>query len=130
MLDWSAALLGQRAYDVAFTALTLAEPPILVPAPLRPIVRATGRLLARRFARRYRRHSGVTIQQRSLRWHQAIVCLRALVEVAGWDTHELATRASHPWLLSGPSFASRVSELTGMTVRPASRTAIIAPSAR
>ena len=122
VLDWSAALLGQRAYDVAFTALVLAEPPIAVPAPLRPLVRATGRLLARRFVRRYRHHSGVTIHQGSLRWHQAVVCLRALVEVAGWDARELGTRANHPWLLSGPNFASRVSEFTGVTVRPASRT--------
>jgi aminoglycoside phosphotransferase (APT) family kinase protein len=130
VLDWSAALLGPRAYDVAFTALMLAEPPIAVPGPLRPVMRAAGRLLARRFLRRYRRHSGVTIQDGSLRWHQAVLCLRALVEVAGWDTHELAARASHPWLLSGPCFASRVSQLTGVTVRPASRTATIAPSAR
>jgi aminoglycoside phosphotransferase (APT) family kinase protein len=130
VLDWSAALLGPRAHDVAFTALTLAEPPILVPHPLRPVVRAAGRMLARRFVRRYRHHGGVTIGEGSLRWHQAVVCLRALVEVAGWDAPELATRASHPWLLSGPSFASRVSELTGVTVRSASRTATIAPSAR
>jgi hypothetical protein len=31
VLDWSAALLGPRAYDVAFAALTLAEPPITGP---------------------------------------------------------------------------------------------------
>jgi len=123
VLDWSAALLGQRAYDVAFTALVLAEPPIAVPAPLRPLVRTAGRLLARRFVRRYRLHSGVTIPPGSLRWHQAVVCLRALVEVAGWDAEELRTRAGHPWLLSGPSFAARVTELAGVPVRPASRTA-------
>jgi aminoglycoside phosphotransferase (APT) family kinase protein len=123
VLDWSAALLGQRAYDVAFTTLVLAEPPLAVPDPLRPVVRAAGRLLARRFVRLYRHHSGVPVNRGSLRWHQAVVCLRALVEVAGWDAHELDARAHHPWLLSGPNFASRVSELTGVTVRPASRSA-------
>jgi hypothetical protein len=96
---------------------------VRAPAPLRPLVRLIGRLLARRFVRRYRHHSGVTIHEGSLRWHQAVVCLRALMEVAGWNARELETRAHHPWLLSVPSFASRVSELTGVTVRPASRTA-------
>jgi aminoglycoside phosphotransferase (APT) family kinase protein len=123
VLDWSAALLGARAYDVAFTALTLAEPPLAVPDPLRPVVRAAGRMLARRFIRRYQRHSGRTFDQASLRWHQAVVCLRALVEVAGWKPDELESRAGHPWVLSGANFAARLSQLTGVTARPASRVA-------
>src|SRR5437667_58412 len=32
VLDWSAALLGPRAYDVAFTTVILTDPPVLVPA--------------------------------------------------------------------------------------------------
>ena len=32
--------------------------------------------------RRYRRHSGVAIDVASLRWHQGVVCLRVLFEVA------------------------------------------------
>jgi aminoglycoside phosphotransferase (APT) family kinase protein len=49
VLDWSAALLGPRAYDVAFTAVTLIDPPVLVPAPLRPVTHAAGRMLSRSF---------------------------------------------------------------------------------
>lgn len=114
VLDWSATLIGPRAYDVAFTSLMLAVPPVTAPAPLCPVVRSAGRVLARRFIRRYRRHSGVTIHPPSLQWHQAVVCLRALVEVAGWGPDELAARANHPWVLSGANFASRVSTLTGV----------------
>jgi aminoglycoside phosphotransferase (APT) family kinase protein len=58
ILDWSAALLAPAAYDVAFTGLILAEPPVSVPRPLRPVVRSAGRLLARRFRGAYRRLSG------------------------------------------------------------------------
>lgn len=118
VLDWSAALLGARAYDAAFTSLLLAEPPIAVPRIASPIIRAAGRALSRRFLRRYRDLSGVTVDGASLRWHQSVVCLRALVEVAGWAAAgELDAKAGHPWLVSGPAFASRVSKLTDVPVR-------------
>jgi aminoglycoside phosphotransferase (APT) family kinase protein len=118
VLDWSAALLGPRAYDVAFTSVILTDPPLVMPAPLRPAARAAGWMLSRRFQRRYRDHSGVAIDPRSLRWHQAVIRLRALVEVAGWDARERRQRSGHPWLVSGPAFASRLSGLTGVRVRP------------
>jgi len=118
VLDWSAALLGPRAYDVAFTTVILTDPPVLLPAPLRPAAGAAGRMLSRSFEHRYRRHSGVAIDRGSLRWHQGLVRLRALAEVAGWDTSERARRSGHPWLVSGPAFAARLSRLTGVRVRP------------
>jgi aminoglycoside phosphotransferase (APT) family kinase protein len=73
VLDWSAALLGPRAYDVAFTSLVLAEPPIAVPRPLRPLERAGGRWLSRRFVTQYRRRSGVPVDASTLRWYQGVV---------------------------------------------------------
>ena len=118
VLDWSAALIAPRPYDVAFTSLVLAEPPLLVGAILRPVVRAGGRLLSWRFVRRYQHHSGTTIDKNELRWYQAVVCLRALVEVAGWvDEQTVDGREGHPWLVSGPAFARRLSKVTGVPVR-------------
>src|SRR6266702_3292117 len=61
VLDWSAALLGPRAYDVGFTTVILTDPPVLVPASLRPAAAAAGRMLSRRFEHRYRHHSGVAM---------------------------------------------------------------------
>jgi aminoglycoside phosphotransferase (APT) family kinase protein len=118
VLDWTAALLGPRAYDVAFTTVVLTDPPVLVPAPWRPAARAAGRMLSRRFEHRYRHHGGVAIDQGSLHWHQAVVRLRALVEVAAWDACERDQRKGHPWLVSGPAFASRLFRHTGIRVRP------------
>ena len=118
LLDWSAALIGPRAYDVAFTSLLLAEPPLIVGAALRPAVRAAGRGLSRRFVRRYEHHAGVTIDKNDVRWHQAVVCVRALVEVAGWvDDDTVGGREGHPWLVSGPALARRLSKVTGGRVR-------------
>ena len=118
VLDWSNALLAPRAYDVAFTSLLLSEPPLHVPDWQRPLVRMLGRLLARRFVRGYQRQAAATVEPAELRWHQAVVCLRALTEVAGWVHQDVAgTRAGHPWLVSGPTMARRLAALTGAQVR-------------
>jgi aminoglycoside phosphotransferase (APT) family kinase protein len=118
VLDWSASLLGPQAYDVAFTSLLLSEPPLRVPGWQRPLVRALGRLLARRFVRRYQRQTATTVEPGELRWYQAVVCLRALTDVAGWVHQGVAdSRAGHPWLVSGPAFARRLATLTGAPVR-------------
>jgi aminoglycoside phosphotransferase (APT) family kinase protein len=118
VLDWSTALLAPRAYDAGFTSLLLSEPPLRVPGYQRPMVRVLGRVLARRFVRGYQRQAAVTIGPGELSWHQAVVCLRALVEVAGWvHIGTAGTRARHPWLVSGPAFARRLATLTGAPVR-------------
>jgi len=118
VLDWSAALLAPRAYDVAFTSLLLSEPPLRVSDRQRPLVRALGRLLARSFIRRYQRQAATTVEPGELRWNQAVICLRALTEVGGW-VHDgvVDTRAGHPWLVSGSAFAQRLTTLTGAPVR-------------
>jgi aminoglycoside phosphotransferase (APT) family kinase protein len=119
VLDWSAGLIGPAAYDAAFTSLLLGEPPIAVPRPARPLIRAAGRLLSRRFLRDYRAASGTGLDAGSLRWHQSLVCLRALVEVAAWTAAgDIDAKTSHPWLVCGPAFASRLGTLTGVPVRP------------
>ena len=118
VLDWSTALLAPRAHDVAFTSLLLSEPPLRVPDWERPLVRIFGRVLARRFIRGYQRQTAASFESGEVRWHQAVVCLRALTEVASW-VHEGVdgTRAGHPWLVSGPAFARRLTTLTGAPVR-------------
>ena len=119
VLDWSTTLIAPRAHDVGFTSLLLSEPPLDVPGWARPAVRTLGRLLAGRFVRRYQRAAGVRTGAGELRYHQAVVCLRALTEVAGWVHQGTAgERSGHPWLVSGPAFARRLSRLTGAPVRP------------
>jgi aminoglycoside phosphotransferase (APT) family kinase protein len=118
VLDWSAALLAPRAHDVAFTSLLLGEPPLLVPKWLRPIVRGIGAGLARSFVRGYQRQARVTLSPEQLRWHQGMAALRALVEVAGWEhTQTVHAHTGHPWLVSGPAIARRLSRQTGISVR-------------
>jgi aminoglycoside phosphotransferase (APT) family kinase protein len=118
VLDWSNALLAPRAYDVGFTSLLLSEPPLHVPGWQRSLVRMFGRVLARRFVRAYQRRAAVTVESGELRWNQAVVCLRALVEVASWvHRGTVSAHAGHPWLVAGPAFAWRLTTLTGTPVR-------------
>ena len=118
VLDWSTTLLAPRAHDAGFTSLLLSEPALRVPGWQRPLVRAFGRVLTRRFVRGYQRQAAATFQSGEVRWHQAVVCLRALVEVASW-VHEGTdgARACHPWLINGPAFVRRLTSLTGVQVR-------------
>ena len=119
VLDWSASMIGPPAYDVAFTTMMLAEPPLAVPDPLRPPLRGMGRLLARRFLRRYEVHSARAVERDDLRWHQGVVCLRMLAEVASW-VHDgsIGERSGHPFLISGRALAARLTAVTGVPVRP------------
>jgi aminoglycoside phosphotransferase (APT) family kinase protein len=119
VLDWTASLIAARGYDVAFTSLLLAEPPLALPDTLRPLVRNIGRRLAKRFVRSYERHANVAIGHDALTYFQAVVCLRALVEVAHWVAGGVVDeKTGHPWLTNGGSFAARLSAATTVEVRP------------
>jgi aminoglycoside phosphotransferase (APT) family kinase protein len=118
VLDWSAATLAPRTYDVGFTSLLLSEPPLALPERLRPLARAIGRRLAARFVHGYEQCAGVRIVPEALAYFQAVVCLRALVEVCEWEAGGvLAQRVGHPWLTNSVSFARRLSAFSGVDVR-------------
>src|SRR5262249_22752261 len=84
VLVWSRARRRRRGSALGSTSGRRGEPALRVPGWQRPLVRAFGRVLARRFVRGYQRRAGVTVDPGEMRWHQAVVCLRALVEVASW----------------------------------------------
>jgi len=119
VIDWTAARIAEPAYDLAFTWLLLADPPLDLPGALRPPIHVAAAIAARGFLRRYRHRTRTAIPDASLRWHVGLHCLRALVEVAGWiRAGELGTHLGHPWLTSGRAFASRLHRLTGIGITP------------
>jgi aminoglycoside phosphotransferase (APT) family kinase protein len=119
VLDWTAARLAVREYDVAFTSMMLSEPPLVVPARVRPAIRAAGRFLARRFQRTYERASGQRSDPEALAWGTGFVCLRALMEVAHWvAADEFDAHVGHPWITSNDVFAERLGKLVDINIRP------------
>jgi hypothetical protein len=88
-----------------------------VPRALRPVIAAAGRALSRRFVSAYERATGRPVDAVSLAWHQGVVCVRALVEVAGWvAAGTIEGRDGHPWVIAGHVFAARLHDLTGVEV--------------
>lgn len=99
LVDWSAATVGAPEFDLAFTELMLANPPLVAPRPLAPPIRAAGALLARRFLAHYRRRGGV-IDPGALAWSRDLHSLRILLDVAGWTREgTLDAHRGHPWLM-------------------------------
>jgi aminoglycoside phosphotransferase (APT) family kinase protein len=119
VLDWSTALLAPRSCDVAFTTLALSDVGLKAPGWLRLPVRWLRRRIASRFVRTYERETGTVIDPAELVWYQAVVFMRALVEVSGWvHAGQQDARGDHPWMQAAPVFAARLTALTGVAVRP------------
>lgn len=100
VLDWTAAQIAEPAYDVAFTALLLANPPLAAPAALTPVINGAGRALSRRFVRAYRANStDITLRDADLRWYTQLHAVRILVELTAWRVAgELEDHRGHPWV--------------------------------
>lgn len=109
LIDWSTAVLADPHYDLAFTSLMLANPPLGGPAPVRAATRAVGVRLANRFLRTYQDRTGNQIDPDRLAWGRQAHALRALVEIATWEANgELHTHAGHPWLTMQPVLEGHV----------------------
>jgi aminoglycoside phosphotransferase (APT) family kinase protein len=119
VLDWTTSLVGPAAYDVAFTTLMVGEPPVQGPKAVQRAVRAAGQWLASRFIRQYQQRTGIEFEPNELEWYQAVVCLRALLEVAGWvDDGTVDAHRGHPWLMGAATYAQRLTTLTALPAHP------------
>jgi aminoglycoside phosphotransferase (APT) family kinase protein len=114
LLDWTTALVAHPAYDLAFTTLILRHPPLVAPAPLRPVIAAAGASMARRFSTAYRNAGGRVPDPRSFDWYTALHALRILVEFDG-QQHD-AAHADHPWNIMSPIAAAALTRITGTAI--------------
>lgn len=109
LLDWSAAVIADPHYDLAFTTLLLAHPPLGGPAPVRAIATKIGNRLSLRFLRTYSRLTGTAVDSQRLAWARTAHALRAMTELATWEHEDvLADRRDHPWLTLRPLFESQL----------------------
>ena len=113
VIDWTGARLADPAYDVACTAVLLAQAPLAAPAAVQPALRAIGRSLARRFVKQYRRRGDLDDDQ--LRWYEAWQCTRILAEVANWRFAE-HTAQGHPFETSADGIRHQLERVTGIDV--------------
>lgn len=115
LLDWTGAVIAHPCFDLAFTELLLANPPLGLPGPLRSVGRAAGRLLARRFVASYARaNPHVSLNQ--LDWFRALHSARVLVEAANLRAVHGPGGAGHPFLSVAPAAAAHLSAVAGVAV--------------
>jgi aminoglycoside phosphotransferase (APT) family kinase protein len=99
VLDWTAGQIAHPAYDLAFTHLLLANPPLDAPKPLRPIINAAARRIANRFVSTYTKIGPHRIDPATLDWYRTLQGCRILTDLSGWRAAgELEAHRGHPWL--------------------------------
>lgn len=109
VLDWTAARLAEPTYDLAFTHLLIANPPLTAPAMLRPIIGTAATRIANRFIATYARLSDSTVEGERFDWYRKLHATRILLELAGWRTDNTADQhAGHPWFHMEPTLRNLV----------------------
>lgn len=104
VLDWTAGQIAHPAYDLAFTHMLLANPPLDAPKPLRPIINAAARRIANRFLTTYRKIGPHPIDSGALDWYHDLQGCRILTDLAGWRAAgDVEAHRGHPWLTLEPT---------------------------
>jgi aminoglycoside phosphotransferase (APT) family kinase protein len=116
VVDWTGAVLADPCFDVAFTELLLANPPIALPGPLATIGRGIGRLLARRFVAAYATANPGT-EMANLGWYRALHSARVLLEVTNRRVAHGPGAGGHPFTLVAPAAAANLAAATDMAVQ-------------
>ena len=117
LLDWTGALLADPCFDVAPTELLLANPPLPLPAPLAPVVRAAGRVLARRFVAAYQR-ANPAVSLAGLGWFRALHSARMLIHDTQRRVEHGPDAGGHPYRFVAPAAARHLAAATGVVVGP------------
>lgn len=115
VIDWTASIRAEPAYDVAFTAMLLANPPLDAPGPLGRVIRRVGSGLARRFVARYRTLAP-DHDLGALDWYRALHAARLLVEAASLEARHGPGAGGHPFGALTPAAASALSTVTGKAI--------------
>jgi len=85
VLDWTAGQLAHPAFDLAFTHLLLANPPLAAPKALRPIINTAARRLANRFINTYRKIGPHPSDNDTLDWYRRLHACRIITDLTAWQ---------------------------------------------
>ncbi|MFA5774531.1 MAG: phosphotransferase [Ilumatobacteraceae bacterium] len=109
VLDWTSARIADPVFDVAYTSLLVANPPLKAPKVLRPTINWTGRFLTKRFLASYEEFSKTNIHLDAFEWYQALQALRIIFDLENWKVNDIAgTRSGHPWFIMEPALRKLV----------------------
>jgi aminoglycoside phosphotransferase (APT) family kinase protein len=111
VVDWTAAIRAEPAYDVAFTSMLLANPPLDAPGAVGTVIRWVGARLAHRFVARYRTMAP-DHNLRDLDWYRALHGARILIEAATLEARHGPALDRHPFGALIPAAASAIRAAT------------------
>jgi aminoglycoside phosphotransferase (APT) family kinase protein len=117
LLDWTGSLLADPCFDIALTELLLANPPLPLPGPLAPAVRAAGNFLARRFVDAYQR-ANPAASLAELDWFRALHSARVLINDTELRAEHGPGGGGHPLHLVAPAAAHHLAAATGVAIGP------------
>jgi aminoglycoside phosphotransferase (APT) family kinase protein len=115
VIDWTGAVVADPCFDLAFTELLLANPPLALPRPLEPVASRAGRLLARRFVAAYGR-ANPTVSLDRLEWFRALHGARVVIETTNLRGRLGSGVATHPIATVAPAAARSLAAATGVSV--------------
>jgi aminoglycoside phosphotransferase (APT) family kinase protein len=113
VLDWELARLADPAYDVGRTLVLLRLAPYPMSRVTRAVIQPFATALARGFERRYRERN--PLDEASVRWHEALHCLRTLAIVEVGATLERGSRlrrTADVWLPVASRLEHRLAAIT------------------
>lgn len=115
VVDWTAAIRAEPAYDVAFTSMLLANPPLDAPGPLGAVIRWVGARLAHRFVARFQTMAP-HVDLGSVDWHRALHGTRILLEAATLEARDGPGAGEHPFGALIPAAASALNAVTRVPI--------------
>jgi aminoglycoside phosphotransferase (APT) family kinase protein len=119
VIDWTAAIRAEPAYDVAFTSMLVANPPLTAPGPLGAVIGWVGQRLAGRFVARYR-EAAPGHDLTSLDWYRALRSARILIEAATIEARR-GSAGAHPFQTLVPAATLMLSSVAGTRIRNLNR---------
>jgi aminoglycoside phosphotransferase (APT) family kinase protein len=122
LVDWTNGTIADPAFDLAFTLTTMRHAPLDVPSAARPLARRLAAWIAKRMLADYRTLAaphGIAITDAQLRWHEAFMAMRMLVELQGWrEADELDAHPGHPFLLMEDGLRRDLRSIVGAAPTP------------
>jgi aminoglycoside phosphotransferase (APT) family kinase protein len=116
VVDWTASVRAEPAYDIAFTALLLRNPPLAASGLLGVTVRFIGARLAGNFVARYRRlapQHGLD----QMRWYEALHGVRLLLQAETLEARDGPIDGGHPFAALVPAGTAALQTVTGTPIR-------------
>ena len=115
VIDWTAAIRAEPAYDVAFTSMLLGNPPLDAPGPFGAAIHWLGGRLAGRFVNRYRTIAPGN-DLGAFDWYRALHGTRILIEAASLEAKHGPGAGGHPFGALIPAATKALTAITGATI--------------